>query len=75
MLDLYAMACGWVLARAHAKVSDISATISGYLGASNDEFDQAMVKFAVAYADQAEQDHAALKAAVRDGKVTAHIEA
>jgi len=69
MLDVYSMACGWVLARAHAKASQISATISGYLGASSDEFDRAMGKFALAYADQAERDHAALKAAVRKGKI------
>jgi hypothetical protein len=29
MLEVYAQACGWVLARAHAKASEISATISG----------------------------------------------
>jgi hypothetical protein len=71
MLDVYAQACGWVLARAHAKASKISATISGYLGSSNDAFDVAMGKFALAYADQAERDHAALKAAVRKGKIIA----
>jgi uncharacterized protein (DUF2252 family) len=74
MLDVYAMACGWVLARAHAKVSELSATISGYLGSSSDEFDQAMGKFALAYADQAERDHTALKAAVRKGKITVYRE-
>jgi uncharacterized protein (DUF2252 family) len=71
MLDVYAQACGWVLARAHAKASEISASISGYLGSSNDAFDQAMGKFALAYADLAERDHAALKAAVRRGEVVA----
>jgi hypothetical protein len=70
MLDVYAMACGWVLARAHSKASQISSTISGYLGSTNDEFDTAMGKFSLAYADQAERDHAALKAAVRKGKIT-----
>jgi uncharacterized protein (DUF2252 family) len=70
MLDAYAQACGWVLARAHAKASEISATISGYLG-SNDVFDTAMGKFALAYADQAERDHAVLKAAVRKGEIAA----
>jgi uncharacterized protein (DUF2252 family) len=69
MLDVYSMACGWVLARAHAKASEVSATISGYLGSSNDEFDRAMGKFALVYADQAERDYAALKAAVRKGKI------
>jgi uncharacterized protein (DUF2252 family) len=69
MLNVYAMACGWVLARAHSKASEISATISGYLGTSSDDFDIAMGRFALAYADQAEQDYAALKTAVRRGAV------
>jgi uncharacterized protein (DUF2252 family) len=71
MLDVYGQACGWVLARAHAKASEIAATISGYLGASSDAFDAAMGKFALAYADQTERDYAALKAAVRKGRVVA----
>jgi hypothetical protein len=65
MLTIYGKACGWVLARAHAKAGD-PWVISGYLG-KGDDFDEAMGKFALAYADQAEQDHAALKAAVRAG--------
>jgi uncharacterized protein (DUF2252 family) len=71
MLEVYAQACGWVLARAHAKASAISATISGYLGSSNEQFDAAMGKFAAAYADQTERDHAMLEAAVRKGKIIA----
>lgn len=74
MLEVYGQACGWVLARAHAKASDVSATISGYLG-SSDAFDIAMGKFALAYADQTERDHAALEAAVRNGKIVADQEA
>jgi uncharacterized protein (DUF2252 family) len=73
MLLLYAKACGWVLARAHAKAGD-AATISGYLG-SGPHFDEALGDFAVAYANQAERDHAALKAAVRNGKVKVFTEA
>lgn len=73
LLLLYAKACGWALARAHAKASSVS-MIGGYLG-SSDEFDEAMGRFAVTYADQAERDHAALKAAVRKGKIAAHQEA
>jgi uncharacterized protein (DUF2252 family) len=72
-LNAYAVACGWVLARAHAKTSVISSTISGYLGAS-DEFDEAMGNFAEAYADQAEKDHAALKAAVGKGTIVVQVE-
>jgi uncharacterized protein (DUF2252 family) len=71
-LTAYAAVCGWTLARSHAKAGD-ALRISGYLGKS-DNFDEAMGKFALAYADQAERDHAALKAAVRAGKIEVHLE-
>ena len=71
MLSIYAKACGWVLARAHAKAGDPWA-ITGYLG-KRDDFDEAMGKFALAYADQAERDHAGLKAAVRTGIIEAQL--
>jgi uncharacterized protein (DUF2252 family) len=73
MLSIYGQACGWVLARAHAKAGD-PWTISGYLG-KQDDFDEAMGTFAVAYADQAEKDHAALMAAVRAGRIDVTQEA
>jgi hypothetical protein len=73
ILLVYARACGWVLARAHAKAGD-AMTISGYLGNSG-QFDEAIGDFSLAYADQAERDHAALKAAVRKGKISAYQEA
>ncbi len=72
MLTIYARACGWALARAHAKAGD-PWTISGYLGKSA-AFDEAMGNFALAYADQAERDHAALKAAVRAGVIDVQME-
>lgn len=72
MLTIYAKACGWVLARAHAKAGDPWA-ISGYLGKGN-EFDEAMGKFALGYSDQAEGDHAVLKAAVRKGDIEVELE-
>jgi len=72
MLSIYAKACGWVLARAHAKAGDPWA-ISGYLGKQED-FEEAMGEFALAYADQAERDHAALKSAVRAGLVQVQLE-
>src|SRR5262249_34588898 len=65
----YAAICGWTLARAHAKSGD-PAAISGYLGKS-ENFDRALAKFAVAYADQVERDHTALVKAVRAGRVRA----
>jgi len=73
MLSIYGKMCGWVLARAHAKAGDPWA-ISGYLGRKSDQFDQAMGLFALAYADQAERDHAALRAAVRAGIVEVQLE-
>jgi uncharacterized protein (DUF2252 family) len=72
MLSVYGRACGWVLARAHAKSGD-TWTISGYLGNSG-QFDEAMGAFAVAYADQAERDHTALKAAVKARKIAVELD-
>ena len=71
-LAAYARVCGWVLARAHAKAGD-PWEISGYLG-KQEVFEAAMGKFAILYADQAERDHAALKAAVRAGRVDVQTE-
>lgn len=73
VMTFFAKMCGWVLARAHAKSGTKELVISGYLG-SQDNFDEAMGSFAVAYANQAERDHAVLKAAVRSGKIKVHIE-
>jgi hypothetical protein len=70
---LYAQLCGRTLAHAHAKSGD-AALISGYLGKS-DTFDQAIGEFALAYADQNEQDHAELVSAVNSGRIKAFVEA
>jgi uncharacterized protein (DUF2252 family) len=67
----YVQLCGATLARAHARTSD-PAQISGYLG-KKDRFDQAIADFAEAYADQTERDHAALLAAMKDGRVQAEV--
>jgi uncharacterized protein (DUF2252 family) len=69
---LYAELCGRTLAHAHARSGD-AASISGYLGKS-DAFDQAIGDFASAYADQNEEDHAALVAAVKAGELEALVE-
>ncbi len=66
-LVLYAGLCGWTLARAHARSGD-RVQIAAYLGKS-ERFDGAIAEFAEAYADQTEQDHAALCAAVKSGRV------
>lgn len=52
-----ARACGWALAHAHARTGDRFA-IAGYLG-SGESFDQALLHFAQAYADQNEKDYEA----------------
>ena len=65
----YAELCAWTLARAHARSGDRFA-ISGYLGKS-DKFDRACTTFAERYADRTEADHAALAAAVEDGRIQA----
>ena len=63
----YATMCGWVLARAHAKAGDAS-MIAGYLG-SKDTFDEALVQYSAAYADQAERDFEIFKSAIRSGRL------
>ena len=65
----YAQACGWSLARAHARSGDRIA-LASYLG-SSDTFDQAIADFAEKYADQTDRDYAALQAAVKDGRAEA----
>jgi uncharacterized protein (DUF2252 family) len=65
----YGKACGWTLARAHARSGDRIA-IASYLGGS-DSFDQAIAAFAETYADQNERDYASLQAAVDSGRVQA----
>jgi len=68
-MRLYGEACGWALARAHARSGDQIA-IAAYLGGS-DVFDKAIARFAVAYADQNERDHQSLLDAVASGRLTA----
>ena len=65
----YARACGWTLARAHARTGDPIA-IAAYLGKS-DSFDRAIAAFSERYADQNELDHAAFVEAIRSGRLEA----
>ncbi len=65
----YAGICAQLLAKGHARTSGAS-LIVGYLGKS-EKFDGHLARFAKAYADQTEADHAALVAAVRRGDVPA----
>ena len=68
-LHAYTRACGWSMARAHARSGDRLA-IAAYLGAGS-KFDQAIARFAAAYADQNELDHQRLADAVASGEVSA----
>jgi hypothetical protein len=65
----YGELCGWTLARAHARSGDRIA-IAAYLGGS-DGFDQAITRFAAAYADQNERDYQELLTAVSTGRIDA----
>jgi uncharacterized protein (DUF2252 family) len=70
-LHAYTRACGWSLARAHARSGDRLA-IAAYLGAGAN-FDEAIARFASAYADQNEIDHQRLANAVAAGEVLAEF--
>lgn len=63
----YARICGQALARAYARSGD-AALLSGYMGSSR-EFDDAIVEFSVAYADQTERDYKAFLRAIRYGRL------
>jgi hypothetical protein len=65
----YAGICGYLLAKSHARTSGAS-MIAGYIGGS-DKLDQMLCRFARAYADQVESDHAQLVDAVRRGVLPA----
>jgi len=67
-LELYGEVCGFLLAHAHARSGDRIA-LASYLG-KGDTFDRALHEFAVAYADQNERDHAALRQAADEGRIT-----
>jgi uncharacterized protein (DUF2252 family) len=65
----YAGACGWTLARAHARSGDPVA-IASYLG-KGDSFDRAMTTFSVRYADLNERDYDEFVKAIRSGRLEA----
>jgi uncharacterized protein (DUF2252 family) len=68
-LHAYTRACGWSMARAHARSGDRLA-IAAYLGAGA-KFDHAIARFAAAYADQNDLDHQRLADAAASGEVAA----
>jgi Uncharacterized protein conserved in bacteria (DUF2252) len=63
----FATACGETLARAHARTGDPVA-IDAYIGKGK-KFATAMGRFARAYADQNDRDHAQLVSAIASGAV------
>jgi len=65
----YAQLCGRILARAHSQ-SPAAALIWGYMGRGT-KFDDAVVKWSYAYADQVERDYEALQRAVASGRLRA----
>jgi uncharacterized protein (DUF2252 family) len=68
-LHAYTRACGWSLARMHARSGDRLA-IAAYLGAST-KFDKAIARFSSIYADQNDRDHRRLADAVAAGEIEA----
>ncbi len=68
-LTFYANACGWTLARAHARSGDPVA-IAAYLG-KKDRFDQSITDFSERYADQNERDYRAFIEAIEAGRLAA----
>jgi uncharacterized protein (DUF2252 family) len=68
-MTLYGQLCGWTLARAHARSGDRIA-LATYLN-SDDDFPNAMVEFAEAYADQNERDYDAFLEAIKSGRLEA----
>ncbi len=70
-LKEYARVCGELLAKAHGRTGD-AAILTGYCG-ETDRLDRAMGKFAIAYADQTEADHAAFVKAIRAGRIRARM--
>jgi uncharacterized protein (DUF2252 family) len=68
----YAEVAGEILAKAHARTGD-PAAIAAYCG-RGDRLDRAILRFASAYADQTERDHARLLEAIRKREVRAASE-
>jgi uncharacterized protein (DUF2252 family) len=69
----YCGLCGWALALAHAQSGD-PAMIAGYCG-TGAALDEAIGKFALAYARQTEHDYDALAKARRTGRIEVATEA
>jgi uncharacterized protein (DUF2252 family) len=71
-LRAYGDACGWTLARGHARSGDRVA-MAAYLGVG-ESFERAIAEFAARYADVNEADHARLVDAIDRGTIAASHE-
>ena len=69
-MKLYAKLCGRALAHAHARTAS-RVDIAEYLGAAKG-FPEAIADFSVAYADLTGADHAAMLAAIDQGRLQVH---
>jgi uncharacterized protein (DUF2252 family) len=65
----YGEACGWTLARGHARSGDRIA-MAAYLG-EDDAFERAIAEFASTYAAVNDQDHALLAEEIEQGRIPA----
>ena len=70
-MRIYAALCGWTLARAHARSGDRIA-IAAYLGGGT-TFEEALARFAEAYADQNQRDYRAFFEAIDSGRLQAEL--
>lgn len=73
LLEQYGRLCGWVLARAHAKAGGMAMELSAYMG-KGDTLAEAVADYAIAYADQVEQDYETFQKACRDGTLEARTD-
>jgi uncharacterized protein (DUF2252 family) len=69
VLERYVGICAWTLARAHARSGE-PREIAAYCG-DTDEFERAVARWAVTYADQNEVDYEEFLAAIEGGRLDA----
>jgi uncharacterized protein (DUF2252 family) len=73
-LDDYGRLAGALLARAHNRSVDPRLLAGYFSGKDGDDLDEALTRYAFAYADQTEADHASLTELVKNGDLPALIE-
>jgi uncharacterized protein (DUF2252 family) len=67
----YALVCGEIFAKAHARTGD-AAVLHGYAGDA-EKLDRALAEFALLYADEATRDYETFKKAVAAGMIKAQV--